>query len=97
MDQSAPLLCFPNHYVVAPLLPLDDFGIRLLPASFGVLAIPTFYFVARRLIGTRAAFLGTFLLTLSPVHLIYSQFGALLVAGVSVVLRVSVRPVPRTP
>jgi Dolichyl-phosphate-mannose-protein mannosyltransferase len=70
-----PLLYFLNHYLVAPLLPLDEFGIRLLPALFGVLAIPALYFTARRLIGTRAALFGTFLLTLNPVHLIYSQFG----------------------
>ena len=31
---------FLNHYLVYPFLPLDEFGIRLLPAISGVLAIP---------------------------------------------------------
>jgi Dolichyl-phosphate-mannose-protein mannosyltransferase len=70
-----PLLYFLNHYLIAPVLPLDEFGLRLLPAVFGVLAIPAFYFIARQLLGTRAALLGTLLLTLSPLHLILSQFG----------------------
>ena len=34
-----PLLYFINHYVIAPIIPLDEFGIRLLPATFGVLAL----------------------------------------------------------
>jgi 4-amino-4-deoxy-L-arabinose transferase-like glycosyltransferase len=69
-----PLLYFLNHYVVAPLLPLDEFGLRLLPAIFGVLAIPAFYLITRRLVGTRAALFGALLITLSPLHLHYSQF-----------------------
>jgi hypothetical protein len=62
-----------NYYVVRPFLPLDEFGLRLLPAIFGVLAIPIFYLVCRRLLGTRAALFGTLLLTLSPLHVSYSQ------------------------
>jgi dolichyl-phosphate-mannose-protein mannosyltransferase len=75
LTNPRPLLYFLNHYLVASLLPLDEFGLRLLPAVFGVLAIPAFYFVSRRLLGTRAALFGTLLLTLSPLHVIYSQFG----------------------
>lgn len=69
-----PLLYLLNHYLLGPLLPLDEFGLRLLPAVFGVLAIPTFYFVARRLVGTRAALFGSLLLTFSGLHIYYSQF-----------------------
>jgi mannosyltransferase len=69
-----PLLYFLNHYVVAPFVPLNELGLRLLPAVFGVLAIPAFYWVTRRLVGTRAALFGTFLLTVSPLHVIFSQF-----------------------
>ena len=75
LSNPRPLLYALNHYLVAPLLPLDEFGIRFLPAIFGVLAIPVFYFVARRLLGRRAALFGTFLLTVSGLHVIYSQFG----------------------
>jgi hypothetical protein len=63
-----------NHYLVGPLLPLDEFGLRLLPAIFGVLGIPTLYLVARRLVGTRAALYGALLLTVSGLHVYYSQF-----------------------
>jgi mannosyltransferase len=69
-----PLLYFLNHYLVGPLLPLDEFGLRLLPAIFGVLAIPALYLVTRRLVGTRAALFGALLLAFSPLHVYYSQF-----------------------
>src|SRR5688572_5649646 len=55
-----------NYYVVRPLLPLNEFGLRLLPALFGVLTIPAFYFIARSLVGVRAALFGTLLLVFSP-------------------------------
>jgi uncharacterized membrane protein len=75
LTNPRPLLYLLNHYLIAPVLPLDEFGLRLLPAVFGLLAIPGFYYVARRLLGTRAALFGTLLLTVSPIHVIYSQFG----------------------
>ncbi len=31
-----------NYYLVKPFLPLDEFGLRLMQAIFGVLAIPAF-------------------------------------------------------
>lgn len=68
-----PLLYLLNHYVVRPFLPLDEFGIRLLPAIFGVLAIPAFYAVVRRLVGTRAALFAALLVAVSSIHLYYSQ------------------------
>ena len=70
-----PLLYFINHYVIAPIIPLDEFGIRLLPATFGVLAIPVLYLVTRRFFGARAALFAAALLAVSPVHVFYSQFG----------------------
>lgn len=70
-----PLLYLLNHYLVQPFIPLDEFGIRLLPAIFGVLAIPALYLVARRLVGTRAALFGALLLAVSGLHVYYSQFG----------------------
>src|SRR5829696_742412 len=33
-----PLMYLLNHYVVAPVLALNEFGLRLLPAVFGVLS-----------------------------------------------------------
>jgi mannosyltransferase len=64
-----------NHYLIRPFLPLNEFGLRLLPAFFGALAIPALYLATRRMIGRRAAFLAALLLTFSPLHVIYSQFG----------------------
>jgi dolichyl-phosphate-mannose-protein mannosyltransferase len=69
-----PIIYLLNYYLVRPFRPLDEFGLRLFPALFGVLAIPTFYLVVRRLAGTRAALFGAFLLTLSSLHVYYSQF-----------------------
>ena len=73
-SNARPLGYLLNYYLVGPFRPLDELGLRLLPALFGVLAIPAFYFVSRRLIGTRAALLGALLLTVSGLHVFYSQF-----------------------
>jgi hypothetical protein len=75
LTNPRPLMYFLNHYVVSPFTPLDEFGIRLLPAIFGVLSIPAFYAVARRLVGTRAALFGSFFVATSSVLIYYSQFG----------------------
>jgi hypothetical protein len=74
LTNPRPLLYFLNYWLVRPIMPLDELGLRLLPAIFGALAIPVFYFMARRLIGTRTALFGAFLLTVSPLHVYYSQF-----------------------
>jgi len=74
LSNPRPLLYFLNHYLVRPLVPLDELGLRLLPALFGVLAIPAFYLVSRRLVGTRAALFGTLLLAVNPIHVYHSQY-----------------------
>jgi hypothetical protein len=71
---SRPLGYLLNYYLVLPLRPLDEFGLRLVPAVAGVLAVPVFYAVSRRLIGTRAALFGTLLLTVSALQVYYAQF-----------------------
>jgi 4-amino-4-deoxy-L-arabinose transferase-like glycosyltransferase len=48
-------------------------ALRLLSAALGVLAIPLFYLAARRMVALRAALLAAFLLTISPLHVYYSQ------------------------
>jgi hypothetical protein len=63
-----------NYYLVRPFHPLDEFGLRLIPAIAGVLAVPVFYAVSRPLIGTRAALFGTLLLAVSALQVFYSQF-----------------------
>lgn len=74
LDNPRPLLYFLNYYLVRPLLPLDELGVRLLPAFFGVLAVPAFYLVGRRLVGTRAALFGALLLTFNTLHVYQSQY-----------------------
>jgi 4-amino-4-deoxy-L-arabinose transferase-like glycosyltransferase len=70
-----PLMYFLNHYVVRPFMPLDEFGLRLLPAIFGVLAVPALYLVNRRLVGTRASLFGAFFVATSSLLVYDSQFG----------------------
>lgn len=70
---ARPLGYLLNYYLIRPLMPLDEFGLRLLPAIFGALAVPAFYLVSRRLVGSRAAFLGTLLLAVNPLLISYSQ------------------------
>jgi 4-amino-4-deoxy-L-arabinose transferase-like glycosyltransferase len=74
LSNPRPLLYYLNYHLVRPFTPLDELGLRLLPALFGVLAIPTFYLMNRRLVGTRAALFGSLLLTVSGLHVFYSQF-----------------------
>ena len=69
-----PLSYLLNYFLVRPFIPLDEFGLRLLPALFGVLAVPVIHVVSRRLAGARAALFGTLLLTVSELHVFYSQF-----------------------
>jgi 4-amino-4-deoxy-L-arabinose transferase-like glycosyltransferase len=71
---SRPLGYLLNYYLVGPFRPLDELGLRLLPALFGVLAVPACYFVNRRLVGARAALFGALLLTVNGLHVFYSQF-----------------------
>ncbi len=69
-----PLMYFLNYYVVRPFFPLDEFGLRLLPAIFGALAVPAMYFVTRRLVGSRTALFSAFLVAISSIHVYYSQY-----------------------
>ncbi|HYC32117.1 MAG TPA: glycosyltransferase family 39 protein [Gemmatimonadales bacterium] len=68
-----PLIYVLNYYVVRPLMTLDEFGLRFLPAVFGVLGIPALYYSARRLAGSTAAMWSALLLTVSALHVFYSQ------------------------
>ena len=73
MGNPRPLGYLLNYYLVKPFLPLDEFGLRLFPAIFGVLAIPTVYLVGQRLLNTRAGLFAALLLTFSHLHVSYSQ------------------------
>jgi 4-amino-4-deoxy-L-arabinose transferase-like glycosyltransferase len=62
-----------NYFVVRPFIPLDEFGLRLIPALAGTLAIPAIYVLGRRLVGSRAALFAALLVTLNPTQILYSQ------------------------
>jgi mannosyltransferase len=62
-----------NYFLIRPLMPFDEFALRLVPAIAGVLSVPAFYLLGRRLVGVRAALLGTLLLAISPLLISYSQ------------------------
>ena len=74
LDNPRPLIYFLNYFLIRSWRPLDELGLRLLPALFGLLAVPAFYLVGRRLVGTRAALFSAFLITVSSFHVYYSQF-----------------------
>ena len=48
-------------------------ALRLLSVIIGMVTIPLLYLVARRMLSARAALLATLLLTISPLHIYYSQ------------------------
>ena len=70
---ARPLVYLLNYFLVRPLLPLDEFGMRLVPAIAGTLAIPALYLVGRRIVGSRAALFAALLVTLNPTQILYSQ------------------------
>jgi hypothetical protein len=73
LTNPRPLSYFLTSYLVGSFRPLDEFGLRLLPAVFGVLAVPTVYLVGRRLAGVQAALISALLVALSPLQIMYSQ------------------------
>jgi hypothetical protein len=71
---ARPLMYLLNHYLVLPLVPLNEYSLRILPAVFGVLCIPVFFLTTQRLLGTRPALFGGLLVAVSGLHIYYSQF-----------------------
>ena len=49
---ARPLGYLLNCFLVLPIHPLDELGLRFMPALVGVLTVPAFYAVSRRLTGT---------------------------------------------
>jgi uncharacterized membrane protein len=74
LSNPRPLLYLLNYILVRPTLGLNEFGLRLLPALFGVLAVPTVYFIGRRLVSSRAGLFAALLVALSPFHIYQSQY-----------------------
>jgi len=74
LGNPRPLLYLLNYYLVLPFRPLDELGLRIIPAVAGVLAIPALYVVTRRLASTRAGLFAALLLTVSGFHVYQSQY-----------------------
>ena len=53
----------------------DEFHARLHAAIFGILSIIAIFFLGKRLYGERVGLISAFLLSISPVHIYYSQEG----------------------
>ena len=70
---ARPLVYLLNYYVVRPLMPLDELGMRLVPALAGTAAIPAIYLLGREIVGARAALFAALLVTLNPTQILYSQ------------------------
>ncbi len=51
----------------------SEYALRFPSVFFGVLTLPLLWVTARRLLGTRAAWLAALLLALSPLHVYYAQ------------------------
>ena len=51
----------------------SDFVVRMPSVIWGILAIPLLYYFARYMFNKKVAFVATFLLTISPMHIWYSQ------------------------
>lgn len=62
-----------NHLLVAPFMPLDELGLRLLPVVFGIVGVGVLIAVGSRLLNRRAGLLAGLLLVFNPWHLVWSQ------------------------
>lgn len=71
---NRPLLFWLNHVLVQPLVGLDVFGLRLLPAAFGIAGVGVVTEAGRRLVSARAGLVAGALALVSPWHLAMSQF-----------------------
>jgi hypothetical protein len=72
---SRPLLFFLNYHLIRPWFGLEEMGLRLIPAISGILAVPTLYYLVRRVATPRAALFAAFLLAVNALHVARSQHG----------------------
>lgn len=54
-------------------MPVTEFTVRLIPAMAGLLTLPLFYRLVAESFGRRAGLIGIFILSISPLHVHYSQ------------------------
>jgi len=67
-----PLFNFLLHFWIK-IFPSNEFYIRLLPALFSVFTLPVFFLLCREIMSLTPSLWGTFLLSISPLHIWYAQ------------------------
>lgn len=70
-DFHPPLFYIISHYWL--VLGTNEVWLRLLPAIFGVVAIPIIFLLARELGGEKLGLMSAFILSINPYHIYYSQ------------------------
>lgn len=60
-------------YPVTKLFPLNDFALRIVPFSFGVLSILLMFFLGRDLFNDKVGLTSSFIIAISPFYIWYSQ------------------------
>ena len=75
LQGSRPLLFFLNYHLIRPWFGLEETGLRLIPALAGTLAIPTLYYLVRRVSTPRAGLFAAFLVAVNALHVARSQHG----------------------
>jgi uncharacterized membrane protein len=71
-DVHPPLFYWIEHFSIS-IFGLTPFALRIFPALFGVLTIPTFYLIGKELYANYFGLLLAFLLAISPFHIFHSQ------------------------
>ncbi|MBI5092140.1 MAG: glycosyltransferase family 39 protein [Candidatus Hydrogenedentes bacterium] len=52
---------------------MDDYSVRILPASLGVTGVPILFFLGKRLFNARVGLLAAFILAIAPIHIELSR------------------------
>jgi 4-amino-4-deoxy-L-arabinose transferase-like glycosyltransferase len=60
-------------YVVGLYFPHNDFALRMVPFTFGVISVPLLFVLGRQLFNEKTGLIASFLLAVSPFHIWYSQ------------------------
>lgn len=59
--------------LVTQFFPGSDFALRMVPFTFGVISIPLFFLLGRKIFNDKIGLIAAFLLAISPFHIWYSQ------------------------
>lgn len=60
-------------YPITQIFPNNDFALRMVPFTFGVISVPLFFLLGKRLFNEKIGLIASFILAISPFHIWYSQ------------------------